>query len=91
MTKTALIFSPIYYKHNTGKGHPESPQRLHAIINELKKSHIINQPNISLVNPDKASLQDIELIHGIEYIRLVEAVCKSGGGLLDLQDTVVSP
>ncbi len=91
MTKTALVFSPIYYQHKTGKGHPESPQRLHAIIQELRKSNIINHPNITLVNPDKASLQDIELIHGIEYIKLVEAVSKSGGGLLDLQDTIVSP
>lgn len=91
MTKTALIFSPIYYKHNTGKGHPESSQRLHAIINELKRSNITNHPNITLISPDKARIQDIELIHGTEYIKLVEAVCKSGGGLLDLQDTIVSP
>ena len=91
MTKTALIFSPIYYKHNTGKTHPETSQRLHAIINELKKSNIINQPNISIINPEKARIQDIQLIHSTEYIKLVEAICKSGGGLLDLQDTVVSP
>jgi acetoin utilization deacetylase AcuC-like enzyme len=36
-------------------------------------------------------LEDVELVHGTEYIRLVEAVCKSGGGLLDLGDTQVSP
>jgi acetoin utilization deacetylase AcuC-like enzyme len=91
MTKTALIFSPIYYKHNTGKRHPESSQRLHAIIDELKRSNIMNEPNISIINPEKARIQDIQLIHATEYIKLVEAVCKSGGGLLDLQDTVVSP
>ncbi|MGC9345906.1 MAG: histone deacetylase family protein, partial [Candidatus Bathyarchaeales archaeon] len=36
-------------------------------------------------------LEDVELVHGIEYIELVKAVCKSGGGLLDVEgDTVAS-
>lgn len=42
------------------------------------------------MQPGKASIEHIQLIHGIEYIKLVEAVCKSGGGLLDLGDTVTS-
>jgi acetoin utilization deacetylase AcuC-like enzyme len=43
------------------------------------------------VRPEKASIEDVELAHAIEYIRLVEAVCRAGGGPLDSQDTVVSP
>ena len=91
MTKTAVIFSPKYYEHNPGKDHPESAKRLHAMIDELKKGKLSNSRNWQFVSPVKASVEDVELIHGIEYIRLVEAVCKSGGGLLDLEDTVVSP
>jgi acetoin utilization deacetylase AcuC-like enzyme len=91
MNETAVIFSPKYYRHNTGKRHPESSQRLRAIVDELKKGQLAQGRTLWFVEPEKASIEDIELVHGIEYIRLVEAVCRSGGGLLDLADTVVSP
>ena len=91
MNKTAIVFSPIYYRHNSGNGHPESAKRLLAIIHELEKSGLAKNDKLQFVHPEKACIEDVELVHGVEYIRLVEAVCKSGGGLLDLQDTVVSP
>ena len=91
MNRTGVVFSQIYYRHNPGKNHPESAQRLQAIIHELKHGRLANSKNWQFVDPEKATIEDVELAHGIEYIRLVEAVCKSGGGLLDLQDTEVSP
>ncbi len=90
MSKTAIIFSPKYYLHNTGKGHPESSRRLHAIINELKSGKLSKSRKWLFVTPEKAHLRDVELVHNIEYIRFIETFCKSGGGLLDLEDTVVS-
>jgi len=90
MTRTAVVFSPIYYQHNPGKDHPESAQRLRAIIHELNHGQLTNSKNWQFITPEKASIEDVELAHGIEYIRLVEAVCKSGGGMLDLEDTQVS-
>ncbi len=90
MKKTAVVFSPIYYRHDTGKKHPESAQRLRVIVNELKKSKLLGNGNWQFVRPRKAHIGHAQLIHSIEYIRLVEAVCRSGGGLLDLEDTVTS-
>jgi acetoin utilization deacetylase AcuC-like enzyme len=90
MSRTAVVFSPIYYRHNPGKNHPESAQRLHAIIHELNHGQLANSRNWQFITPEKASIDEVELAHGIEYIRLVEAVCKSGGGMLDLEDTRVS-
>ena len=91
MGKTAVVFSPKYYQHNSGRDHPESAQRLRAIVNELKRSELSSSGNWQFVEPEKARIEDVELIHGREYIKLVEAVCKSGGGLLDSGDTTVSP
>jgi acetoin utilization deacetylase AcuC-like enzyme len=90
MNKTAVVFSPAYYRHNPGKGHPESKQRLQAIIRELEDSKPENR-GWRFVLPEKASTEALEQVHNIEYIRLVEAICKAGGGLLDLQDTATSP
>ncbi len=91
MRTTAVVFSPIYYRHNPGKGHPESAKRLRVIINELKKGKLRGVENWQFVEPEKAHLEDIELVHGIEYIEFVENVCRSGGGLLDVEgDTAAS-
>jgi len=91
MNKTVIVFSPKYYQHNPGRDHPESAQRLRAIVNELKRGRLSSSGNWQFVEPEKARMEDVELIHGREYIKLVEVVCKSGGGLLDSGDTAVSP
>jgi len=90
VSKTAVIFSPIYFQHNSGRDHPESAKRLRVIVNELKRSKLSSSKNWQFVAPEKARIRDVELIHDIEYIRFVETFCDSGGGLLDLEDTVVS-
>ncbi|NWG10136.1 histone deacetylase [Candidatus Bathyarchaeota archaeon] len=91
MTKTAVVFSPKYYQHKTGHGHPESAKRLGTIINELRKGKLSKSKCWQFVAPEKARIQDVELVHNIEYIKFIETFCRSGGGLLDLEDTMVSP
>jgi acetoin utilization deacetylase AcuC-like enzyme len=90
MNKTAVIFSPKYYQHNPGRNHPESARRLKAIVNELKRGQLSKSRNWRFVEPEKASIENIRLVHDMEYIRFIEVVCKSGGGLLDSEDTVAS-
>ncbi|MEM3536640.1 MAG: histone deacetylase, partial [Candidatus Bathyarchaeia archaeon] len=91
MAKTAVIFSPKYYQHNPGRGHPESARRLRAIISELRNGPLSHSGNWQFVEPERAAIADVQLVHDVEYIKLVRAVCKSGGGFLDLEDTVASP
>jgi acetoin utilization deacetylase AcuC-like enzyme len=91
VSKTAVVFSPIFYKHNPGKGHPDSATRLMAIVQEIQKMKTQSNASLQFVQPEKASIEDLEMVHAIEYIRLVKAVCAAGGGLLDLQDTSTSP
>jgi acetoin utilization deacetylase AcuC-like enzyme len=87
-----VIFSPVFYEHKPGRGHPESTERLRSIIRELKKDEHQGIGNWQFVEPEKAGLDTVELVHGIEYIEFVEKVCESGGGVLDLEeDTVTSP
>ena len=92
MSTTGVIFSPIFYRHNPGRGHPESARRLRAIVRELKKSKLQGVENWEFVEPERARLEDVELIHGIEYIEFVENLCRLGGDILDVEgDTVASP
>lgn len=91
MPRTAVVFSPICYEHDPGKNHPESARRLKAIANELKRGQLSRSRNWQFVEPIRARVEDVALVHDMKYIRHVSALCRSGGGLLDSGDTVVSP
>lgn len=84
-----MIFSPTYYRHNPGKGHPESARRLRAIIRELKKSRLQGVGNWQFIKPERAYIKDVELVHSIEYIEFVENTCMLGG-LLDVEEYTVA-
>ncbi len=90
MSRTAVVFSSTYYQHDTGAGHPESARRLRTIINELRRGQLSESRRWMSVEPGKSSVKNIELIHDRDYVEHVRSVCKSGGGLLDSGETVVS-
>lgn len=90
MSKTAVVFSPKYYAHDTGRGHPESAKRLASIITELRRWKPSTNNHWQFVSPQMARLEDIALVHGIDYISFIQKFCKSGGGILDSGDTVAS-
>jgi acetoin utilization deacetylase AcuC-like enzyme len=87
---TAVISSPKYLRHKTGPHHPEVPSRLRVINRELKKSGILENERCALVEPEIASINDLQLVHNRDYIRQIEQFCRCGGGQLDKEDTVVS-
>jgi len=91
MAKTAVLYTPKYLNHDPGPTHPESPKRLEAIMEELNHSGLLETGKCSLIEPKRASIDDLKLVHEPDYIQLVEGYCASGGGLLDLGDTTVSP
>jgi acetoin utilization deacetylase AcuC-like enzyme len=91
MTKTAVVYTPKYLQHNPGPSHPESAKRLRVMMEELKSRKVIDGERCRLFEPDPARIEDVELVHHSDYIKLVSRVCSLGGGLLDLGDTEVSP
>jgi acetoin utilization deacetylase AcuC-like enzyme len=86
-----VVFSPEYYKHNPGKNHPESANRVSTIVNELRRGQLWRSTNWRFVKPYKAEVAEIKSVHEPKYVGYIKALCKSGGGLLDSGDTVVSP
>jgi acetoin utilization deacetylase AcuC-like enzyme len=81
----ALYYHPAFLLHDTGY-HPESPARLRAILAALEA---YGMPESSLLKPDPADLDLLGQVHDPRYIRIIEQVANSGGGLWDL-DTVIS-
>ncbi len=85
-SKVGLVYSDEYLKHDTGE-HPENSKRLVAILSLLKEKKVLK--DLTLINPRKADLKEIEYIHSPSYIQKVGEICRRGGGFLD-SDTPVS-
>jgi acetoin utilization deacetylase AcuC-like enzyme len=84
---TAFFYSPIFLDHDTGRGHPESPDRLLAILQTLEREKL--WPRLLRVDPEPAALETIQLNHGRGYIDLVRRECDEGDGQLSTGDTVI--
>jgi len=59
-------------------------------MRELNKSGILKNERCSLIEPETAHINDLQLIHDIDYIQQIKQFCSCGGGLLDQGDTMVS-
>ena len=88
---TAVYYSPRFLEHDPGPDHPETPNRLKVIVNELSRSGLLKPEKCTYVEPKPAKREDLQLVHETGYIKLIEKTCAAGGGVLDLGDTVVGP
>jgi len=86
--KTGLVSDPIYKKHKTGPGHPESPKRLDAIAQALAARDIA--PHLAAVEPRAATKQDILLCHNEALYDHVAERIGEGAATLGWADTNVS-
>lgn len=82
---TGIVFDPLYLKHKTGSGHPESPERLRAIGEVLKEDSSL----ISL-KARPATREEIAWVHTSEHIGRIEETRQNDFGYLDA-DTPTGP
>src|SRR5829696_1113861 len=85
---TALVHHPIYEKHNTGPGHPETAERYRAVIDALKNDAEL-QKHITEITPEKAPQGLVQAAHTKEHFKRVEGAFENGLDRLDA-DTVIS-
>ncbi|MEZ5422252.1 MAG: histone deacetylase [Pyrinomonadaceae bacterium] len=86
--KTAFIHHPIYEKHDTGPGHPETAARYRVILDAIKGDEELWE-QLTEITPERASQGLIQAAHTKEHFRRVEDAVENAEGMLDA-DTVVS-
>jgi len=86
--KTAIIHHPIYQKHDTGIGHPETPKRYEVVMNALKNDKTF-WDSLTEITPEKVSQGVIQAAHTKEHFKRVEGAFENGLEYLDA-DTVIS-
>jgi acetoin utilization deacetylase AcuC-like enzyme len=91
MQNFPIIYSDEFLQHETGMYHPETPNRLRAIVEALKRSSWHDRLLWQEPTPinSRNVLYWVERIHDRAYIDLVRGISARGGGRLDL-DTPIS-
>ena len=84
---TALIHHPIYQKHDTGFGHPETPKRYEVVMNALKSDAEFYNSLLEIV-PEQASQGLIQAAHTKEHFKRVESAFENGLYRLDADTTI---
>ena len=86
--KTAIIHHPIYQKHDTGLGHPETPKRYEVIMNALQSDKKLWE-SLTEIKPEQVSKGIVQAAHTKEHFKRVEHAFEEGLEYLD-PDTVIS-
>ncbi len=77
------VYHEDFLQQTQGYGHPESPERLTAIMDYLHE----NELHPEIITPEPAELTDVLAVHSAEYLEYLESF---GRGMLD-GDTSVFP
>ena len=85
---TAIIHHPIYARHDTGAGHPETSARYHVVMDALREDAAFWNELVE-ITPDKVSKGTIRSAHTPRHFKEVENAFADGYTQLDA-DTVIS-
>lgn len=84
MNKTGFMYDERYLLHDTGKYHPEMPDRLRAITKGLEEGGLM--PSLVPIKAVKARQRWIEAVHDIRYVMRFEETCLMGLSEFDYPD-----
>jgi len=86
--RTALFYHQAFLEHDAGPGHPERPERLTAIIEQIEADGLAAR--LRRVEPGEAGFETLALVHDPAYIELASREIESGRRMLSTGDTNVS-
>jgi len=86
---TAILTHPDCTLHEMGAGHPESPQRLKAILAALESSGLA--PRLSMHEAPEAKREHLERVHHPEHVDLIFGAAPARGYAYLDPDTSMNP
>jgi acetoin utilization deacetylase AcuC-like enzyme len=85
---TLIYTDDLFLKHDTGRGHPETSDRLRSIKTRLDKAGLIPKCVTGTYKP--ASEDTVRRLHAAKQVQAAKALAEHGGGHLD-GDTPICP
>ena len=89
MARTGLVYHQDYLQHDMGFGHPESPDRLRAIMAKLEAAGLLAR--VTSIEPAKASDEAITQVHTQSYLAQLKTLAPAEGRASLDPDTSMSP
>jgi len=90
---TGIAYNDIYLQHRIGS-HVESHERLVKLMDFLKEKKLLESPNFKIIEPRKATLDQVKYVHTeslIKEVREISELAEKTGHLQSLDlDTVAS-
>lgn len=83
-----LYYDKRFLDHDTGKGHPEHPDRLRAVVKHLNETGLWDKLKHPAFKP--ADRKSIERVHKPAYIDRLEQACHEGDPFIDVADSAIS-
>ena len=83
-----LASHPACLEHDAGRGHPERPARLQAVLDGARDVWIDDE--LVAFEPREATRAELERVHPGGFLDALERLCEAGGGQLD-PDTACVP
>lgn len=83
-----LLTHPAYLDHDTGRGHPERPARLEAVLAGVERAGLGS--DLVRVAPRPATREELERVHPPSFLDALAALAAAGGGRIDA-DTTAGP
>ncbi|OYT34559.1 hypothetical protein B6U96_12725 [Archaeoglobales archaeon ex4484_92] len=76
---TGIVFHEEFLKHEQTPTHPERRERLAYTMDQLREEGIFDCENIVILEPFKASLEDVLEVHTKEYVDFLMVESRKGG------------
>jgi acetoin utilization deacetylase AcuC-like enzyme len=76
---------PAATRHDTGRLHPERPERVAAILKGIAETGL----DLVEIESPEIGRSELALVHDPAYVEMIEAFCARGGGALDM-DTIAT-
>jgi acetoin utilization deacetylase AcuC-like enzyme len=86
---TGLVYHPAYLEHDMGAGHPESPNRLRTIMDQLERSG--TAARVKRIEARRAEDEWILQVHSPSYVAALNAHTPASGRVALDPDTSLSP
>lgn len=86
---TALVADERSKRHDTGRGHPESPARFDAVMNAIERSDFTEA--LLHCQPRPATDDDLFRCHQKDYVELAQREIAAGRDMLSTGDTSICP
>ena len=89
MARTGFVYHADYLEHDMGHGHPESPQRLRAIVARLEETGLL--PGLIRITPQPATDDWVTQVHTNSYVKALRTRAPHQGYVSLDPDTSMSP